>query len=246
VKPLPEHDDLVRQYLLGRLPEAQREELGERVFADEAFFETVQAVEMELRDAYARNELSGRDRDDFEKNLLRTERQRKASRVSSQLAKSLPKRLQKQSRRWTQWALVAAAAIAIPAAFYAAYLQEQLRVVRHPSVAARVQPATGQMPAVVSLFLPGIVLRGTENLPQLRLPAAEAMVKLELEISHPGPFQATLADSSATELYRQSGLRPVDGVLVIWLSASALPAGTVELRINGDGLEERRRLHISR
>lgn len=246
MKPLPENDDLVRQYLLGRLPEAQREEFGERVFADEAFFETVQAVEMELRDAYARNELSGRDRDDFEKNLLRTERQRKASRVSSQLAKSLPKRAQKQSRRWTQWALVAAAAVAIPAAFYAAYLQEQLRALRHPPVAARVQPATGQMPALVSLFLPGIVLRGEESLPQLRLPAAEAMVKLDLEVAHPGPFQATLSDSSGKELYRQSGLKPVDGGLVIWLAGSALPTGTIELRIDGEGVEERRRLQISR
>lgn len=246
MKPQPEHDDLVRQYLLGRLSESQREEFGERVFADEAFFEAVQAVEMELRDAYARNELSGRDRDDFEKNLLRTERQRKSSRVSSQLAKSLPRRSQKQSRRWTQWALVAAAAVAVPAAFYAAYLQQQLGILRNAPVAARMQQATGQTPAVVSLFLPGIVLRGADNLPQLRLPSADAVVKLEIEVQAPGPFVAAVTDGAGAELFRQSGLRPVDSVVTLWFSANTLPTGPLEVRVSANGVDERRRLQVSR
>lgn len=244
--PLPEHDDLARQYLLGRLPDAQREQIGERLFSDDAFFEIVQAVEMDLRDAYARNELSGRDRDDFETHLLHTERQRKASRMSAVLAKRLPKRSQKPVRSWTQWALVAAAAVAIPTAFYAAYLQQQVRLLQRTEIASRLRPASAQAPAVVSLFLPGIVLRGADNLPQLRLPAAEAVVKLEIEVPSSGPFAATINDAAGNELFRQFGLRPVDGVVTLWVSAKALPAGPLEVRISANGVDERRRLQVSR
>ncbi|MBS1824690.1 MAG: hypothetical protein JST93_05180 [Acidobacteria bacterium] len=244
--PLPEHDDLARQYLLGRLPEVQREQIGERLFSDEAFYEIVKAVEMDLRDAYARNELSGRDRDDFENHLLRTERQRKSSRVSSVLAKSLPGRAKKPVRRWTQWALVAAAAMAIPAAFYAAYLQQQIRILQRTEVASRMRPASAQSPAVVSLFLPGIVLRGAESLPQLKLPSGEAVVKLEIEVQAPGPLAATVRDATGAELFRQSGLQPVDGAVIVWVSAGSLPLGPLEVRISGNGVDERRRLEVSR
>ncbi|MFN7935248.1 MAG: hypothetical protein U0R19_18100 [Bryobacteraceae bacterium] len=246
MKPQPEQDDLARQYLLGRLPEAQREQIGERLFSDDAFYEVVQAVEMDLRDAYARNELSGRDRDDFEAHLLHTERQRKASRMSSVLAKRLPKRSPKPARSWMQWALVAAAAVAIPTAFYAAYLQQQVRLLRRTEIASQLRPASAQTPAVVSLFLPGIVLRGADTLPQLRLPAAEAMVKLEMEVPAAGPFVATVSDAAGTELFRQSGLRPTDGAVTLWLSASTLPAGPLDVRISANGVDERRRLQVSR
>lgn len=246
MKPRPERDDLARQYLLGRLPEAQREEIGELLFADESFFETVQAVEMDLRDAYARNELSGRDRDDFEKHMLRTERQRKASRVSSVLARRLPKRAKGRQRSWTQWVLVAAAAIAIPAAFYAAYLQEQIRLLRAPQSAARMTAASGQMPAVVSLFLPDLVLRGAEDLPLLRVPAGEAMVRLEVEVEGVGPFAAAMRDAEGKDVFRQSGLRVADGVVVVWLAAGALPDGVMELVVSGSGVEERRRFRVGR
>ncbi len=246
MKPRPERDELARQYLLGRLTEAQREEIGELLFTDESFFEIVQAVEMDLRDAYARNELTGRDRDDFETHLLRTERQRKASRVSSVLAKRLPRRAPTKQRRWTQWVLVAAAAMAIPAAFYAAYLQEQIRLLRAPQTAARMTAASGKMPAVVSLFLPDLVLRGAEDLPLLRVPAGEAMVRLEVEVEAAGPLAVALRDAAGKEVFRQSGLRVADGVAVIWVAAGALPDGELELAVSGSGVEERRRFRVGR
>jgi hypothetical protein len=243
---VPEQEALARQYLLGRLPEDQRVQMGERIFSEEGFYEIVEAVEMDLRDSYARNELSGRDRDDFETHLLRTDRQRKASRVSSALARNAPKRRPKTTRSWMHLALVAAAAMAIPAVFYAAYLQQQLRLIQRAEIASRTQPASLQTPAVVSLFLPGIVLRGQETIPQLRLPSSEALVKLEVEVPAPGPFTVILANTSGAELLRQSGLRAADGAVSVWFSAGSLPSGELEVRISGNGVEERRRLQVSR
>ncbi|MBL8175647.1 MAG: zf-HC2 domain-containing protein [Bryobacterales bacterium] len=241
----PELDRLARQYLLGRLPEAGRIAFGERLFDEETTFETVQAVEMELRDAYARNELSPADRADFEHHLLRTDRQRNASRVSSALAQVIPHRPAKPQRPWTQWALVAAAAIAIPAAFYAAYLQQQLLHLKTAPI-ARTQPANASMPALVSLFLPDLVLRSNAAPPQLRLPAGHALVKLEIETAHPGPFTATLTGPSGAELLRQSALTPNDKLLTLWLPSSALPSATLQLRLTAPGLDETRQLLIIR
>jgi anti-sigma factor RsiW len=58
------------QYLLGQLPDADRIELEDRFFAEDALFEYLAAVETDLIDAYARGALAGVDRDQFERRLL--------------------------------------------------------------------------------------------------------------------------------------------------------------------------------
>jgi len=64
------------QYLLGQLPEQEQAELETRYLAEDACFEELLAIEDCLRDAYARGELSGRDREAFERRLLATPQQR--------------------------------------------------------------------------------------------------------------------------------------------------------------------------
>src|SRR5262245_38462273 len=67
-----ESDDkrLIRQYLLGELPEEDRTRLEERFLADDEYFAQVRTVEQDLIDEYARGELSEAERGPFERQFL--------------------------------------------------------------------------------------------------------------------------------------------------------------------------------
>jgi hypothetical protein len=77
------------QYLLGQLAEQQQAELEARYLADDACFEELLAIEDELRDGYARGELSGRDREAFERRLLATPQQRQTQEFARSLRQSV-------------------------------------------------------------------------------------------------------------------------------------------------------------
>jgi hypothetical protein len=63
-------DRKLSRYLLGRLAEAQRDELEVRLLADDETYAAMLAVEDDLIDAYARGELSDGDRSAFESHFL--------------------------------------------------------------------------------------------------------------------------------------------------------------------------------
>lgn len=65
-----EDEGLLRRYLLGGLPEAQREPLEEKLFAEEGFLEHLALVEDELIDSYVRDELPAEERERFESHFL--------------------------------------------------------------------------------------------------------------------------------------------------------------------------------
>ena len=56
-------------YLLGRLSDEDAQALEERYFQDSDLFERLRALETDLLDEYARGELAGPDRSDFERRL---------------------------------------------------------------------------------------------------------------------------------------------------------------------------------
>jgi hypothetical protein len=58
------------QYLLGQLPEEEQAELERQYLADDTLFEELLSIEDDLRDSYARGELSSTDREAFEQRLL--------------------------------------------------------------------------------------------------------------------------------------------------------------------------------
>src|ERR1051325_914951 len=76
------NEHLVRRYLLGELPDREREELELRLLTDDRFYETLTTleneVEDELIDQYLDGELTKPERDNFELVFLNTpERTRK-------------------------------------------------------------------------------------------------------------------------------------------------------------------------
>jgi len=60
------------QYLLGELAEEDCLKLEQECFEDDRLFEQLEAVEAELTDDYVRGVLRGREREEFEKRMLRT------------------------------------------------------------------------------------------------------------------------------------------------------------------------------
>jgi hypothetical protein len=57
-----DHDELLRQYLLGKLETEERSRLEERLLREEDLFETAEAVEADLLDDYARDRLAPEER----------------------------------------------------------------------------------------------------------------------------------------------------------------------------------------
>jgi CHAT domain-containing protein/Flp pilus assembly protein TadD len=60
----------IRQYLLGQLPEDQRQKIEQRLLTDDDFFEELELAEAELSHEYAAEKLSDADRYTFEQRLL--------------------------------------------------------------------------------------------------------------------------------------------------------------------------------
>ena len=61
---------MIRRYLLGELPEAERAALEEKYFTDQVVFEQVVQTENELVDGYVRGRLAPRERAQFERHYL--------------------------------------------------------------------------------------------------------------------------------------------------------------------------------
>ncbi len=63
-------DNTTLRYLLGQLPDAERDTFEDRYFSDDQLHEQVLAIEEELIDAYVNGELEGQDKTAFERRFL--------------------------------------------------------------------------------------------------------------------------------------------------------------------------------
>ena len=123
--PGEEDEVAIRDFLLGRTAEADRERFEERLLADPAFSEVVSAIEEELIDAYTAGLLFNDDRHWFETRFLVTEERRRRVRFGEALARVRVEEIQKAPSgrdakdadstpisKWRGWMQVAAAAVA--------------------------------------------------------------------------------------------------------------------------------------
>lgn len=79
----------IREFLLGRLSEDDRTAFEDALLLDGDFFNRVRLVEEELLESYARGEMSGTQRADFELAFLTTELRRERVEFNKALAESL-------------------------------------------------------------------------------------------------------------------------------------------------------------
>lgn len=81
---------LLIRYLLGDLPEAEQAEIEERAFQDQQTVRNIQAVESDLIDAYVREELSDRERQQFEGRFFASAERRRKVEFARALAHVAP------------------------------------------------------------------------------------------------------------------------------------------------------------
>jgi hypothetical protein len=81
---------LLFKYLLGDLPEAEQAEIEERAFRDQQTVRNIQAVESDLIDAYVREELSERERQQFEGRFFASAERRRKVEFARALAHVAP------------------------------------------------------------------------------------------------------------------------------------------------------------
>src|SRR5438874_11161949 len=73
----PSDEQSITRYLLGGLAERDQIALEDRAFADPEYLQQVRAIEKDLIDEYARDELSAADRVKFEQYFLASDERRK-------------------------------------------------------------------------------------------------------------------------------------------------------------------------
>ena len=81
-------DEIIVRFLLGELPEAERDQIEERYFSDAEYFEQICAVENDLIDRYARGLLSTKEQEMFERGYLTTPARRKRVAFARSLARA--------------------------------------------------------------------------------------------------------------------------------------------------------------
>jgi len=238
-------DQQLRRYLLGQLAPEAREQVVERLTRDEQYFDEAEAMEAELRDAFVRGELTGRDCDDFKRNLLRTARQREETAVARHLAEALdhpparvpptrvaPARVAAAPPRvWLSAAAgIGALAIILWQGSENRELRRDLEAARRPDLPIPSAPPSAA-PGVASLFLPGVVVRGTEAVPELVLNTGVQLVQLEADRELPGAVQAELERAPGTRVWTQSLPAAAGSPVRIWMPAEVLEGGSYTLRL---------------
>jgi hypothetical protein len=89
-------ENIIRRYLLGDLPEAERLALEQKFFADDETFEQVWATENNLIDRYVRGRLTAVEKDLFEKNYLASPVHRQRLAFAQTLVQAVDSPVQKQ------------------------------------------------------------------------------------------------------------------------------------------------------
>jgi hypothetical protein len=159
-----DHDEHLRQFLLGRLETEERSRLEERLIREEDLFETVEAVEADLLDDYAHDRLAPEDREQVAHHLASSPQGRSRLALIRGLGKianeakqkdgrvipfrpALPSVLQPDRRKLSRFERVAAMAAMLTVAILSSWLALQTpEPVRPPQVAEQI-PAPAAPPA---------------------------------------------------------------------------------------------------
>jgi hypothetical protein len=224
-----DREKLMRLYLLGRLSDQETSKLESEYVADEAQFEEILAVEDDLRDAYARSELSSSDREAFEKRFLVLPDQRQKLEFAKVLHRYLLHEptsypASRLERGWQFWvaklrgsrvALATAVALvfvilAVGGRWLERSRQRALQtVVTSPSSPGPSPSPSGSIesPAtqiVTFVLTPGLV-RGSEQATRLLVPKGANRIRLDLrfEDARYAEYQTTLETAENKPVWSQ-------------------------------------------
>jgi hypothetical protein len=224
-----DREKLMRLYLFGRLSDQQTSELENEYVADENRFEEMLAVEDDLRDAYARGQLTSSDREAFEKRFLVLPQQRQKQEFAEvlhryllQVPPSLPvSRLESawpfgiRLRGWPRVAVAAAVVVIFVILGLGGRWLERSRqggqtVVTSPRASAPPSSPTGSNESAetqIATFVltPGLV-RGSEEVSRLLIPKGVNRIRLDLRFEGVGysEYDAALKTAENKTVWSQN------------------------------------------
>jgi hypothetical protein len=250
-------EEQIRDYLLGNLQGAQREDMESRYFADEQLLEQMDAIEDEMISEYARGRLTSPQREMFEREYLSQPRRRR--RVEFALALD---RVLRQSENvkiatgsfWSRWmaslrvvepfatpvAAVAAVLLVVVAAQWNAERKAALTAVQSAQIEKDKRLTTEReidslkraTPAF--LLISGLSRGGDTSGNNLVVPPDLPRIKLEFEMEQKlSYYLVEVRDADARLVSRQRLLEPR-----MELATDVVPDGDYRVRIQGPGSDE--------
>jgi len=261
VNPAPEPERRLVDYLLGRLPDADRVALEERLFEDGSLDDQLVATTDELIHAYLRGELAPEDRQPFESHFLAAPDHRERLDFMRHLLAVTSRPAASPAAPRGRWWLVAAAAVLVVGAALVFTrgrdtAPPQTTAQATPTVAATPRPSS-PMATAQAAVLPGhghsTPIGVPEHTQLVRVPPGGAtpvdvavserahVVRLEVTVDDDTSpsFDASIHDADGAEVWRAEGLAPrVGDPLLLDVPAQFLRQGAYVLRIVGEALRE--------
>jgi hypothetical protein len=245
---LQEVDPRLVDYLLGRLPDAERVELEGRLFADAELDEQLVATTDDLIQAYLTGVLSEDDRRRFESHFLAAPDHRERLVVMKHL---LATRAPAIARPWRAWALAALLVLALASLTFLllrpAPLGEQRAEVSppvpappevsapSPSVPPRQQAATAS-DTIRIVRLP----RTTARAVAVELAPDTRVVRLQVPVNDRSPsFDVSVRNADGREVWRAEGVTsPAGQPLDLEVPVTVMASGAYTLRVEGEALRD--------
>jgi hypothetical protein len=223
-------DSKLRDYLLRRLPEAEAQQLEERMLDDDELFMTLRSVEDDLVDAVARGELDDDARAAFEQ---RYRGQPSRVRFARALARRSANVVPFGRRRWIAFA-VAAAVVVISSALLVTRKEPSHAVVSTPVAIVKAPPSI-VYPVVLSLA----ASRSAGAANTITLPREATTLRLQVRLDRADQYDRYRAalQSSRGIVWQAENLKaaPEGDALLLTadVPASALLNDSYELAVHG-------------
>ena len=243
----PVDDQLLKQYLLGAVPQEEAECLDELGISDDHVASHLRAAEYDLIDSYVRGELSGDALQRFRAAYLGSPERRRRVQIAEALAAHAAGKAAVRPRRWRPHgdrALAAAAivAVAIAAVGFVALRKHATvppRVVAQRTAPAAPAPHVATAPpqngAAIVSFVLAPPRRGGMEVPSLAVPsnARAVAVRLQLESDDFPEYRAALRDLSTDEIVWSSRRVQGTSAVSIEIPASVLKRRTYSVDLSG-------------
>lgn len=216
------HPTHLRAYLLGRLSEAERQEIESRIFEDDDFDSRMQEAETDLLDDWASGRLSPSDAEAVRRRFPQQERS-----LATLLARRAQPVAPEPKRAVRVWLAVAALLCIAIATSY---------LLRRPVQTPRPEPLV-QVPIETNLQILALHTPSTRgaSVPLFRLSPQAATVRITAPATG-GLARYELVLESAAAPFRAQAF-PSQGILSLDLPASRFPAGNCDLLVYGpDGV----------
>ena len=215
-----------RSFLLGKLPESERQELERRFIADPEVFDEIEAVEAELVDEWARGELAFEDRSRIEQLRTLSPRLEEKMRVASAWARRpdpLPEaRFVRRHRRW----LLAASLTGLALLSWAT----------SSIFVADDEPTT----EIAEVILWGDTLRSASEAVEVTLDDSDQTLTVKIDLGSGAPFPEyaiSVRSPEGSTIWAPSPLEPErlswGLALVDEIPSTLLPAGLYQVEIQG-------------